>query len=157
MASRHLQGCSSPPVLIKNRSVDPREQVLNVLIACQWYGSGKPSSQLSIGAWFFPTAFWLLWKRSWVRTHGSDGRRVVDCVGSPSSRVQWIYLNLLTTVWKVVICRPCEIRMVIDHTRTERGKRVTYWLSFPCRVYIDSNHRDSRIWVTACLWQSPRS
>jgi hypothetical protein len=21
---------------------------------------------------------------------------------------------------------------------------------FPCRVYIDSNHRDSRIWVTAC-------
>jgi hypothetical protein len=23
---------------------------------------------------------------------------------------------------------------------------------FPCRVYIDSNHRDSRIWVTACSW-----
>jgi hypothetical protein len=28
---------------------------------------------------------------------------------------------------------------------------------FPCRVYIDSNHRDSWIWVTACLWQSSRS
>jgi hypothetical protein len=23
---------------------------------------------------------------------------------------------------------------------------------FPCRVYIDSNRRDSRIWVTACSW-----
>jgi hypothetical protein len=25
---------------------------------------------------------------------------------------------------------------------------------FPCRVYINSNHRDSQIWVTACLWSS---
>jgi hypothetical protein len=34
-----------------------------------------------------------------------------------------------------------------------RGKRT--WRVgqvFPCRVYIDSNRRDSRIWVTACLW-----
>jgi hypothetical protein len=28
---------------------------------------------------------------------------------------------------------------------------------FPCRVYINSNRRDSRIWVTACLWQSSHS
>jgi hypothetical protein len=28
---------------------------------------------------------------------------------------------------------------------------------FPCRVYIDLNHHDSRIWVTACLWPSSRS
>jgi hypothetical protein len=27
---------------------------------------------------------------------------------------------------------------------------------FPYRVYIDLNRRDSRIWVTACLWQSSR-
>jgi hypothetical protein len=25
-------------------------------------------------------------------------------------------------------------------------------LDFLCRVYIDSNHRESRICVTACLW-----
>jgi hypothetical protein len=31
--------------------------------------------------------------------------------------------------------------------RTCRVGRV-----FSCRVYIDSNHRDSRIWVTTCLW-----
>jgi hypothetical protein len=28
---------------------------------------------------------------------------------------------------------------------------------FSYRVYIDSNHRDSQIWVTTCLWQSSRS
>jgi hypothetical protein len=43
------------------------------------------------------------------------------------------------------ICGPREIRMVMDHTRTERGKRVACWLGFPYRVYIDLNHRDSRI------------
>jgi hypothetical protein len=30
-------------------------------------------------------------------------------------------------------------------------------LAFPCMVYIDSNHRDSRIWVTAYLCQSSHS
>jgi hypothetical protein len=28
---------------------------------------------------------------------------------------------------------------------------------FPCRLYLDSNCRDSRIWVTACSWQSSHS
>jgi hypothetical protein len=31
--------------------------------------------------------------------------------------------------------------------RTCHGGRV-----FPCRVYIDSNHRDYQIWLTACSW-----
>jgi hypothetical protein len=35
--------------------------------------------------------------------------------------------------------------MVVDHTQTERGKRVASWLGFPYRVYIDSNRRDSPI------------
>jgi hypothetical protein len=39
-----------------------------------------------------------------------------------------------------------------------RGKRTCRVDQvFLCRVYIDSNHRDSRIWVTACSWQSSRS
>jgi hypothetical protein len=34
-----------------------------------------------------------------------------------------------------------------------RGKRKCHvYQVFPCRVYIDSNHRDSQIWVTACSW-----
>jgi hypothetical protein len=95
-----------------------------------------------------PLSHWLLWERSWVRTHRSDGRRVVDCVGSPSSQGQWICTNLLTTSRKVAMCWSREIRMVWDHTQTKRGMRVACWSGFPCRVYIDSNHGDSRIWVS---------
>jgi hypothetical protein len=34
-----------PPVSVKNRWVGPREQVLNVLIACWWYGPSKLMQQ----------------------------------------------------------------------------------------------------------------
>jgi hypothetical protein len=38
------------------------------------------------------------------------------------------------------------------------GKRTCHvGRVFPCRVYIDSNRRNSRIWVTACLWHSSHS
>jgi hypothetical protein len=60
---------------------------------------------------FFPLLHWLLWERSWVWTYGLDGRRDVDCVGIPSSRVQLIYSNLLMIVWKVATYgdRPQEV------------------------------------------------
>jgi hypothetical protein len=45
-----------PPVLIKDRSVGPHEQVLNVPIACQWYAPDKPSSLLLIDILAFSTA-----------------------------------------------------------------------------------------------------
>jgi hypothetical protein len=45
-----------PPVLVKDRGISTREQVLNVPIACRWYGPGNPSSRLSKKAWLFPTA-----------------------------------------------------------------------------------------------------
>jgi hypothetical protein len=41
---------------IKDRWVGPSEQVLNILIACQKYGPGKRSSQLSIEDYLFHTA-----------------------------------------------------------------------------------------------------
>jgi hypothetical protein len=43
-----------PPVSVKDRWVSPREQVLNVPIACRWYGPGKPSSWSPAGAWLTP-------------------------------------------------------------------------------------------------------
>jgi hypothetical protein len=63
--------------------------------------------------------------------HRSINRRVVDCVGSPSSRGQWIYLNMLTATRKVDIRGPREIRMVNGHKRTKHGKRMACWSSFP--------------------------
>jgi hypothetical protein len=43
-------------VSVKDRGVGTREQVLNVPIACQLYGSGKPSCLPPIGAWLKRTA-----------------------------------------------------------------------------------------------------
>jgi hypothetical protein len=65
---------------------------------------------------------------------GTDMRITQLCcgyVGSPSSKKQWICSNLLATVRKVAICGPHEIRMVLNHTRTEHGKRVSCWSGFP--------------------------
>jgi hypothetical protein len=42
-------------VSVKDRWVGPRGQVLNVLIACQCYGPGKPSSLPSTKGGFAPT------------------------------------------------------------------------------------------------------
>jgi hypothetical protein len=100
---------------------------------------------------FSPLLYWMLWERNWVQTHGLVSRRAVGCVGSPSSWEQWICSNLLTTTWKITMRWSREIRMVLVHTQTERGMCVACWSSFPYRVYIDSNSRDSRICVTACL------
>jgi hypothetical protein len=41
---------------IKDQWVGPREQVLNIPIACQCYGLGKPSSWLTTETCLFPTA-----------------------------------------------------------------------------------------------------
>jgi hypothetical protein len=61
----------------------------------------------------------------------------------------WLYERLLYVdrvryVWSWTICG-------LSVESVWRVGRV-----FPCRVYHDSNHRDSRIWVTTCLWQSSR-
>jgi hypothetical protein len=45
----------APPVLVKDRWVSTREQVLNVSITYRWYGLGKPSSLLLIDVLAFST------------------------------------------------------------------------------------------------------
>jgi hypothetical protein len=39
--------------------------------------------------------------------------------------------NAIDDSRRVAICGPCEIRMVLDHMRTEHGKHVVYWSDFP--------------------------
>jgi hypothetical protein len=156
MESRHRQGCSPPPppMSVKGRWVGPvskywtyRSHVgdmgpVNLVTGCQ---------QKLV---FSPLLHWLLWKRSWVQTRGPVSRHAVDWVGRPSSREQWIYSNLFTTMRKVAMHWPREVRMVWDYMRTKHGMRVACWSGFPCRVYINLIHVDSRIWVTAYLWSS---
>jgi hypothetical protein len=76
---------------------------------------------------------------------------VMDWDESPFSWEQYDPFKFIGSVWKVAICRLCEIRMGKCHTRTEHGMFVARWSGFCYRVYIDLNRRDSRIWVTVYL------
>jgi hypothetical protein len=136
--------------------VGPREQVLNVPIACWYMGPASVVADRQQKLDFCQMLHWLLWERSWVRTHGSVSCRAVDCVKSPSWG-QWICSNLLTVTWKVVIRGPCEIHMVEGHTRTGRRKRVACSSGFP----LQGVHQFESSWLSymsiACLWQSSHS
>jgi hypothetical protein len=82
------------------------------------YGLSKPSSWSPIGAWFTPTASLV---GSGVKL-GTDPQ--VDqpaCCGL--CREQWDPSKSVDISQKVAICGPREIRMVLDYTRTECGKR----------------------------------
>jgi hypothetical protein len=128
--SRHLQGCSTclsrlrTDGLALRVSIERKDRMLvfmgpvRLVVGCQQkFG-------------FSLLLQWLVRERSWVRTCGSLSW-AGGCVGSPSSWEQWICSNLLMIVRKLAICGPCEIRIVLNHTRTERGKRVECWSGFP--------------------------
>jgi hypothetical protein len=99
---------------------------------------------------------WLAWDRNWVRTRGSVGRHAEDCAGSSFSREQWDLSKSVSDSQRVSMRWPCEICMVWDHTRTERGMCVACWLGFPLHgVQLFESPWLSDI-STACLWQSSR-
>jgi hypothetical protein len=148
----------APVCVIKDCSVGPHEQVLNVLITCRWYRPGKPSSWSSSRAWLTPPA----------SLAGSGEKLGTDPrIGQPACCGLCWEPFFLGAVESVQIYRRlakgCHIwglptgsvrRAYVDW----RGKRMCrVGRVFPCWVYIDSNRRDSRIWVTACLCQSSRS
>jgi hypothetical protein len=93
-----------------------------------------------------PLLQWLAQERNWVWTRGSVSRHARDCVGSPFfSRAVALSIAVEDFV-KGCHVRGMPIRSVrrayVDwcEKRTCRIGQV-----FPCRVYIDSNRRDSRI------------
>jgi hypothetical protein len=99
------------------------------------YEPSKPSSLTSTEGGFTPTISMV----SLGEKLGTDQSVVMLWIGSRVffSREQWLCPPLLMTSRKVVIHEPREIRMVDDHTRTERGKRVACWSDFP----IEGMHR----------------
>jgi hypothetical protein len=139
-------------VSVKDRGVGTHEQVLNVPIACRWYGPSKPSSLLSTDVWLKRTAS--------MAVLGKKMRRVLRTT-QPGWEVESgaLFLRSSESVqlyW--VSVKGCHVRgpptgSVRRAYMDWRGKRT--WRVgqvFSCRVYIASNRRGSRIWVTACSW-----
>jgi hypothetical protein len=140
---------------IKDRWVGSHEQVLNVLIACWWHGPSKPSSLSSIKPWLKPTASLV----------GLGEKLGMDpCIGQSACYGLCQKPFFSGAVGSIQICRwlvrGCHIwglptgsvrRVYVDwhEKRMCHIDRV-----FPYRVYIDLNHRDAWICVTACSWQS---
>jgi hypothetical protein len=154
--SRHLQGCRPHMCRLRTDGLAPVSKYWTYQSHAGVYGPSKPTSPLSTNVWLSPLLHWLARERNWGWTRGSINRCAVDCVESPFSQEQWLYPTLSMM---------CEGFLYVDHVRyvwswTIRGLSVeSMWRVgriFPCRVYIDSNRRDSRILETACLWQPLR-
>jgi hypothetical protein len=149
--SRHLHGCSPRLSWLRTDGLTPASKYWTYRSHAGIYGPSKPNSRLSTDVCLSPLLHWLAQKRSWVRNHGSVSRCAMNYVGSPFSWEQWLCPTLSTTR---------EGLLCIDHVRyvwswTIHGLSVkNVWCVgrvFPCSVYIDSNRRDSQIWVTAYL------
>jgi hypothetical protein len=139
----------APPVSVKDRWAGPREQVLNISIAYRWYGSGKPSSLPSTYVWLSPL---LLWLRVREKLDGDPQISQPMCWGY--SR-EFLFLGSSDSVqlcrWLVKGCYALTVWDTYGRGPYTDWAWDACWSGFPCMVYIDSNHRDSRIWVTACL------
>jgi hypothetical protein len=136
-------------VSVKDRWVGPREHVLNIPITCWRYGPSKPSSMSSTDAWFCPHCLigWL-------------GRETGYGPMDRSAGVMWIVSGalFLESSSPAQLCRRLvkgyQIRKLpverICRTYVDwRGKRTCHVdRVFPYRVYINSNHCNSRIWVS---------
>jgi hypothetical protein len=112
------------------------------------YGSSKPSSLPSTEGGFTPTASMV-----------ASGRETRYRTADRSVVVLWIMSGalFLGSSGSVHRCWWLHERLLyVDHMRyiwlraTREPSMESVWhvgRAFPCRVYIDSNHRDSRIWV----------
>jgi hypothetical protein len=129
-------------VLVKDDGLTPREQVLTVSIAC-WYMSTVNWCSY-VTTWLKPLSPTprLSWGRKNEVTQG-DGRVSLSLIAKTSSGCRSLFHpseRLLTrTMW--------DVRSGTLHkSSVESVWRVDQ--VFPCRVYINSNCRDSRIWVS---------
>jgi hypothetical protein len=157
MKSQHLQGCSSCLSQLMSDGLAPTSKYWMYRSHTGVYGSSKPSSLLSTDIWFCPHCF-----IGWLRRETGYGP--ID----QSASVLWIVSGalFLGSSDPAQLCWWLrEMLLHMEHVRyvwswTIRGLSMgSVWRIgrvFPYRVYIDSNRRDSRIWVTACLWQSSR-
>jgi hypothetical protein len=132
-------------VSVKDGGVGTCEQVLNVPIACWYMGPVSLVACYRQLCDFLHCFYGCEGERNWMGTHRSVSRCAEDVVGSSFFSGAVTLSNSVGDSRKVAIRGLREIHMVEGHMRTKHRKHVTCWSSFPCRVYIDSNHYDFRI------------
>jgi hypothetical protein len=138
----------------------------------EWYveswhlqGCSPRLSRLRIDGLAPASKYWTYWSHAGV--YGGFGREAGYGPMDHSAGLRVVSgALLLGSSESIQICwRLCERLLYVDHMKyvwswTIRGLSVeSVWRVgrvFPCKVYINSNRHDSRIWVTACLWQSSR-
>jgi hypothetical protein len=139
-------------VSVKDRWVDAPRASIECTNRMLVYGPNEPSSLLSTGAWLNPIVSLN------VRGEKLGGDPQISqsvCWGcnreslflrssviGPNLSVthkRLLYMDHVRYIWPRDICRPS----------IKSGWRVGR--IFPCRAYIESNHRDSDM-STACLW-----
>jgi hypothetical protein len=157
MESRHLQGYSPRLSQLRTDGLAPVSKYWTYWSHTGVYGPSNPSNLPSTEGGFAPTA----------SLAGSGEKLSMDIrISQPSCWGLCWEPFLIRNSGSVRRCwRWCERLLYVNHVRyvwswTIRGLSMeSVWRvgqGFPCRVYIDSNHRDSQIWETACLWQSSR-
>jgi hypothetical protein len=151
-----------PLVSVKDRWVDPREQVLNIPIACRRYGPSKPNSWLLTEDDFTPTPSMAgsgekLGMDSRIGQPAGSGEKLgMDPqIGQPARcglcRKPFFSGAVPLSIVVEDFTKCCHVRGLpigsVHRTYVDwRGKRTCrIGRVFPCMVYIDLNHRDSRI------------
>jgi hypothetical protein len=155
--SRHLQGCSPYLCRLRTDGLTPMSKYWMYQSHASVMGPVNRCSLLLIDAWLSLLFQWLSWYRNWVvglwiTQSGRGLCRETFFSGAVGS---------IQCCWWLV--KGCHVREL--PTGSMRGACVDLhgkctchvYRIFPCMVYIDSNCRDSRIWVTAYSWQSSRS
>jgi hypothetical protein len=148
--SRHLQGCSFRLCRLRTDGLGPVSKYWTYRSDACVYGPSKPSSLSSTDACLCPHCF-----NGWLERETGYGPT------DRSADVLWIML------WAVALLNSVDdyaksCYMWITWDTYGRGLYTDQALKacgvlvkvFPYMMYIDSNRRNSRIWVTTCLWQS---
>jgi hypothetical protein len=118
-------------VSIKDRSVGPHEQVLNVLIVYWCYEPSEPSSRPSIVLGFAPTASLAGSGEKLGTDPRISQRHTVDYVGSPSSREQWAYSILSMTHERSPRTETARRKRTLDVLGLAWDAYMACWSGFP--------------------------
>jgi hypothetical protein len=145
VASWHLQGCSPRLCRFRIDGLSPMSKYWTYRSPASIYGPRKLSSWSSTGGWLTPTASLASSGEKLGTDRRSVSWRAMDCGIRPNlsaSHKKLRYVDHVRYVWY------WTIRELNLKTMWHFGQVVT------CRVYTDSYHRDTQIWVTTGLWQS---